>query len=178
MRSHEGEGPKQFEVGFRGYRRQPVDEYVERLHGWLLDSEARAENAVEAATVAVGERASDILRAALAVAEEARVEAEGIKATAVEKAKAEADRLMEDAHREIDALQKTIDGLGVRKGNVLNELGRLQQYLAAASPEGPSRSGPDDDGEDVDEPSMSAISAEPDTHVPSKNGDRPVSSSA
>ena len=65
MRSHEGEGPKQFKVGFRGYRREPVDEYVERLHGWLVDSEARAENAVEAATVAVGERASEILRAAL-----------------------------------------------------------------------------------------------------------------
>jgi len=29
MRSHEGEGPKQFKVGFRGYRRDTVDEYVE-----------------------------------------------------------------------------------------------------------------------------------------------------
>ena len=56
MRSHEGEGPKQFKVGFRGYRREPVDEYVERLHQWLVDSEARAEHAVEAATAAVGER--------------------------------------------------------------------------------------------------------------------------
>ena len=65
MRSHEGEGPKQFKVGFRGYRREPVDEYVERLHQWLVDSEARAEHAVEAATAAVGERASEILRAAL-----------------------------------------------------------------------------------------------------------------
>ena len=67
MRSYEGEGPKQFKVGFRGYRREPVDEYVERLHQWLVDSEARAEDAVEAATAAVGERAAEILRAALGV---------------------------------------------------------------------------------------------------------------
>ena len=61
MRSHEGEGPnpKQFEVGLRGYRREPVDEYVQRLHGWLLDSETRAENAVEAGLYAVWERLSD-----------------------------------------------------------------------------------------------------------------------
>ena len=56
MGSYEGEGPKKFTVGFRGYKREPVDQYVERLHGWLLDSEARAENAVEDATVAVGDR--------------------------------------------------------------------------------------------------------------------------
>jgi cell division septum initiation protein DivIVA len=180
MRSHEGEGPnpKQFEVGLRGYRREPVDEYVQRLHGWLLDSETRAENAVEAATVAVGERASEILRAALAVAEQARLEAEAVKATAVEKAQAEADRLMEDARRQIDELQESIDNLAVRRANVLSELGRLQQYLAAAAPEGASRESEPDEGDDIDEAPMSAISAAPDVDSPSKNGDRPVPSSA
>src|SRR5580658_3927799 len=89
MRSHEGEGPKQFKVGFRGYRRDTVDEYVERLHQWLLDSEARAEHAVEAATAAVGERAAEMLRASLAVVESAEQEAEAMKATAVENAQAE-----------------------------------------------------------------------------------------
>src|ERR1700686_3386988 len=113
MRSHEGEGPKQFDVGFRGYKREPVDQYVERLHGWLLDSEARAENAVEDATVAVGDRASEILRAALEVGEQARLEAEAVKAAAVENAKAEAERRMEDAPRQIDALQQSIDSLAV-----------------------------------------------------------------
>ena len=95
MGSYEGEGPKQFKVGFRGYQREPVDEYVERLHQWLLDSEARAENAVEAATIAVGERAAEILRAALAPATRREQEAEAVKAAAIENAKAEADRMME-----------------------------------------------------------------------------------
>ena len=185
MRSHEGEGPKQFDVGFRGYKREPVDEYVERLHGWLLDSEARAANAVETATVAVGARASEILRAALEVGEQARLEAEAVTAAAVENAQAEADRMMEDAHRQIDALQQSIDSLAVRRANVLSELGRLQQYLAAAAPDGAQRDGEhgvdgevadDVDGE-VDEAQMSAISAEPDAHA-SKNGDRPVASPA
>ena len=176
MRSHEGEGPKQFDVGFRGYKREPVDEYVERLHGWLLDSEARATHAVEAATAAVGERASEILRAALEVGEQARSEAEAVKAEAVENAKAEADAMMEDAHRQIDALQQSIDSLVVRRANVLSELGRLQQYLAAAAPDGAQR---DNDGDDeVDGAQMRAISAEPDTHPSSKNGERPVASTA
>ena len=181
MRSHEGEGPKQFDVGFRGYKREPVDQYVERLHGWLLDSEARAENAVEDATVAVGDRASEILRAALEVGEQARLEAEAVKAAAVENAKAEAERMMEDAHRQIDALQQSIDSLAVRRANVLSELGRLQQYLAAAAPEESPRDAEPEVGyesDETDEVHMSAISAEPDLHTSSKNGERPVASSA
>jgi hypothetical protein len=190
MRSHEGEGPKQFDVGFRGYKREPVDEYVERLHGWLLDSEARAANAVDTATVAVGERASEILRAALEVGERARLEAEAVTAAAVDNAKAEADRMMEDAHRQIDALQQSIDSLVVRRANVLSELARLQQYLAAAAPDGAQRDsepgvddevdgdGADEGADEIDEARMSAISAEPDAHRSSKNGDRPVTSPA
>src|SRR6202163_1943532 len=126
MRSHEGEGPKQFEVAFRGYKRAPVDEYVARLHGWLLDSEARAEHAVAAATTAVGERAAEILRAALEVGEEARAEAEALKVAAVENAQAEPDRVMEEPRQQIEKLQKSIDNLAVRRANVLNELDRLQ----------------------------------------------------
>lgn len=174
MRSHEGEGPKQFEVGFRGYRREPVDEYVERLHQWLLDSEARADNAVEAATEAVGERAAEILRAALAVGEQAKQEAEAVKAAAVENANAEAEAMMEDAHHQIDALQQTIDSLAVRKANVLSELGRLQKYLAAASPDGSRKNTEPVDADiedDVEE--ERAITAEPDAHVSSKNGHQP-----
>ncbi len=175
MRSHEGEGPKQFEVGFRGYRREPVDEYVERLHGWLVDSEARAEDAVEAATVAVGERASDILRAALAVGEKARAEADAVKAEAIENAQAEADRMMRDAHRQIEELQQSIDNLVVRRANVLSELGRLRKYLAAAAPEG----APDtQDDEEIEELAENAMTAEPDLEVVSKNGDHPVAASS
>jgi hypothetical protein len=174
MRSHEGEGSKQFEVGFRGYRREPVDEYVERLHQWLLDSEARADNAVEAATEAVGERAAEILRAALAVGEQAKQEAEAVKAAAVENANAEAEAMMEDAHRQIDALQQTIDSLAVRKANVLSELGRLQKYLAAASPDGSRKNAESADGDiDDDVEEERAMTAAPDAHVNSKNGHQP-----
>lgn len=76
MRSHEAEAPKTFPVVARGYKRDEVDEYVARLHEWLLDSEARAENAVQAATAAVGERVTDILRAAFVAGEQTRKDAE------------------------------------------------------------------------------------------------------
>jgi cell division septum initiation protein DivIVA len=171
MRSHEGEGPKQFKVGFRGYRREPVDEYVERLHQWLVDSEARADQAVEAATVAVGERASDILRAALAVGTQADEEAETLKAAAVENAHAEAERMMKDAHLQIEALQQSIDQLAIRRANVVSELGRLQKYLAGAA--GTPRDIDFSEDDEID----AVMSAEPDTRPTTKNGDRPVSKS-
>ena len=178
MRSHEGGGPKQFGTGFRGYRRRPVDEYVERLHQWLLDSEARAEHAVEAATAAVGDKAAEILRAALAVGEQADQEAEAVKATAIDNARAEADFMMEDAHRQIEALQQSIDNLAVRRANVLSELGRLQKYLAAAAPDGSARAnGRDDEVDEVDDV-HEPMSAAPDGAAPSKNGDRSTAQSA
>jgi cell division septum initiation protein DivIVA len=181
MRSHEGEGPKQFKVGFRGYRRDTVDEYVERLHQWLLDSEARAEHAVETATAAVGDKASEILRAALTVGEQAEQEAEAVKAAAVENAQSEADRMMGDAHRQIQALQQSIDNLAVRRANVVSELGRLQQYLAAAAPDGTPREIDLDaelDAELEDDEPDEAMSAAPDVRPDSKNGDRSVARSA
>jgi hypothetical protein len=188
MRSHEGEGQKTFEVAFRGYQRGPVDEYVTRLHGWLIDSEARAEHAVEAAATAVGERAAEILRAALEVGEQAQAEAEAMKVAAVENAQAEADRVMEEARQKIDELQKSIDRLAVRRANVLNELGRLQQYLAGAAPGG-SADDADGDASEVDseadadeddehELTVSAMSAAPDPEAVFTNGDRPVSPSS
>ncbi|HXQ89988.1 MAG TPA: hypothetical protein VN768_00445 [Acidimicrobiales bacterium] len=174
MRSHEGEGAKQFKIGFRGYRRDTVDEYVERLHGWLMDSESRADNAVETATVAVGERASEILRAALEVGEKARLEAEDVKAAAVHNAQAEADRMMADAHREIAALQQSIDSLIVRRANVVSELGRLQKYLADAAPDRARGDSGPDEFEGVEQ----AMTAEPDVAVALGNGDRPLPKSA
>ncbi len=180
MRSHDGEGPKQFKIGFRGYQRDTVDEYVERLHQWLLDSEARAEHAVEAATAAVGDRAAEMLRASLAVVEQAEQEAEAVKAAAVENAQAEADRMMGDAHRQIDALQQSIDTLAVRRANVVSELGRLQKYLAAAAPGGEARDAEVDGDvdEDEDDEMNEPMSAAPDPRPSSKNGDRSVAQSA
>ena len=45
-------------------------------------------------------------------------------------AKADAERTMEQARQEINALQQTIDELTGRRANAMAELGRLQQYLA------------------------------------------------
>ncbi|HVA03044.1 MAG TPA: hypothetical protein VMU64_04785 [Acidimicrobiales bacterium] len=185
MRSHEGEGPKQFKVGFRGYRRDTVDEYVERLHQWLLDSEARAEHAVETATAEVGDKAAEILRAALSVSEKANQEADAVKAAAVENAQAEADRMMQDAHHQIEALQESIDNLALRRANVLSELGRLQKYLAAAAPDGAARAAQPVEVDDeiaevaeVAEPMSAAPDVAPDVHAVSKNGDRSIARSA
>jgi negative regulator of replication initiation len=137
---------------------------------------------VEAAATAVGERAAEILRAALEVGEQAQAEAEAMKVTAVENAQAEADRVMEEARQKIEELHKSIDRLAVRRANVLNELGRLQQYLAGAAPNGAAddaEAAADEDDEDDDhELTVSAMSAAPDPEAVFTNGDRPVSPSS
>ena len=57
------DGPT-FEVVFKGYERTSVDEYMTRLHEWLLDSEERADQAAQAASEAT--REVDELRRRLA----------------------------------------------------------------------------------------------------------------
>jgi cell division septum initiation protein DivIVA len=114
MRSHEGEGPKTFAVGVRGYNREEVDEYVARLHGWLLDSEARAEDAVQAATASVGERVTQILRASLEAGEQARKDAES-------ESQARLKRTEEQAADIIRAAEQNADGLRRRAETMVRE---------------------------------------------------------
>ena len=123
--------------------------------------------------------AAEILRASLAVGEQAEQEAEAVKAAAVENAQAEADRMMGDAHRQIQALQQSIDTLAVRRANVVSELGRLQKYLAAAAPGGEARDAEIDVDvdEDEDDEMTEPMSAAPDPRPSSKNGDRSVAQS-
>src|SRR5579872_2077129 len=114
MRSHEGEGPITFAVGVRGYNREEVDEYVARLHHWLLDSEARAESAVQAATADVGERVTQILRAALEAGEQARKDAES-------ESQARLKRTEEQAAEVIRAAERDADGLRTRAQAMVRE---------------------------------------------------------
>ncbi len=200
MSKTEAEGPKKFDVVFRGYARGPVDEYVARLHGWLLDSEARADNAVKAAAASVGDRVNDILRTAMEAGEEARqsaeakaakllqeaeerageamrfaerraeqvreraeesareieqakaealaqaerakaealAQAEQAKSAALARAEADAQRRRKEAHDEIEALKHTISQLDEKKQHTLDELARLQAFLAGAPDVGAS----------------------------------------
>jgi cell division septum initiation protein DivIVA len=114
MRSHEGEGPKTFAVGVRGYNREEVDEYVARLHGWLLDSEARADDAVQAATASVGERVTQILRASLEAGEQARKDAES-------ESQARLKRTEEQAADIIRAAEQKAEGLRTRAEATVRE---------------------------------------------------------
>lgn len=61
------EGPE-FAVAMRGYDRAQVDDYLARLHEWLLESQARTARAEEEAAAAV--RTAEDLRQQLVVLEE------------------------------------------------------------------------------------------------------------
>ena len=86
---------------------------------------------------------------------------------------------MADANLQIEALQRSIDKLAVRKANVLSELGRLQKYLADAAPDGtPLHTADTGSPEDADEVDDLGMRAEPDPEAVSKNGGRPVSAAS
>jgi chromosome segregation ATPase len=109
MRTDEIEGPKQFDVAFRGYARGPVDEYVARLHEWAVDCEARAEDALKSATKAVGDRVGDILRTAFEAGEQARLTSEKDAAKLLEEAEKRATEVLRFAERRAEQVGEQAD---------------------------------------------------------------------
>ncbi len=86
-------------------------------------------------------KAADLVRLAEHRAEQLRIqservlrEAEAIKATAVDNARAEAARIVDESRRQSDTLQNYIDGLTEFKTKALGELQRLQEQMASTSP--------------------------------------------
>jgi DivIVA domain-containing protein len=133
MRSHDGEGPKTFAVAARGYKRDEVDEYVARLHEWLLDSEARAENAVQAATAAVGERVTDILRAAFVAGEQTRKDAEHGAAACRTEGEARAAEIVRAAERDAAEVVRSAEGAATDlRGRAEAMVREAEQEKAAA----------------------------------------------
>jgi chromosome segregation ATPase len=125
VRRQGSDGPT-FDVVFKGYERTSVDEYMTRLHEWLLDSEERADQAAQAATDstreaeelrrrladleqralsspeaagAVGERVAHILRSALEAGEAARHHSEEEAAKLLQQAEQRATDVLRAAER-------------------------------------------------------------------------------
>ena len=125
VRRQGSEGPT-FDVVFKGYERTSVDEYMTRLHEWLLDSEERADQSAQAAVEAtreaeelrrrlgdveqralsspeaagaVGERVAHILRSALEAGEAARHHSEEESAKLLQQAEQRATDVLRAAER-------------------------------------------------------------------------------
>jgi DivIVA domain-containing protein len=157
-----------FAVAVRGYDRAQVDDYVGRVLEWLADAERRTVEAEDArhmlqrqvadlrATLATleeragipgpqslhafSEKMAEVMQAAVAAAEELRLQAEreaadrrdAIAAEAqhiVEQANAEAHEIVRRAHRKERAIERNIVDLGTKRAAALSELGRLQRQL-------------------------------------------------
>jgi cell division septum initiation protein DivIVA len=129
------QGPT-FDVVMRGYHRPSVDEYIIRLHEWLLETEDRADRAGRAAADAlaevellrrrlleleqhalqspeaagaVGERVAEILRASLEAGAQARDSAAAQAAKLVGEAEDRATTILETAERRAHRLHATAD---------------------------------------------------------------------
>jgi len=106
LRQQAGEGPR-FEVTFRGYDRNSVDEYLSRLHQMLLESEDQAEDAWQATVGRLGDKAAEFLvemshQVGGQVLDESRANA----AQLLVQAEAEASELVRPAEEHADKLRE------------------------------------------------------------------------
>jgi hypothetical protein len=132
---HPREGPT-FDIVFRGYDRASVDDYVVRLHEWIIASETRAESAAQAAADArveanelhrrlvdleqhalmspeaggaVGERVADILRTSLEAGAQARKTAEAHAARIIEEGQQHATEVVLSAEQRAQRMRERAD---------------------------------------------------------------------
>jgi cell division septum initiation protein DivIVA len=153
------EGPE-FAIAMRGYDRAQVDDYLARLHEWLLESQARTARAEEEAAAAtgaaedlrqqlvvleersfsstpdsikaLGDRVGRILTTAFEAAEDMRTTAEHDSASLVADAKARAAQVLDDAQVEADGL---LEGASRQREAVEQQVAGLAEHRARAEEE-------------------------------------------
>ena len=168
MRRQGTDGPT-FDVVFKGYERASVDEYMTRLHEWLLDSEERADHAAQAAAEAtrdaeelrrrladleqrslsspeaagaVGERVAEILRAALETGEAAQHHAEEESAKLLHQAEQRSTDVLRAAERRAAQLRDAAEReLTTAREKAQAMLNDAEAVVAAASEEARAEAG-------------------------------------
>jgi cell division septum initiation protein DivIVA len=168
VRRQGSDGPT-FDVVFKGYERASVDEYMTRLHEWLLDSEERAEKAAQAASDAsreaeelrrrlneleqraltspeaagaVGERVAQILRAALETGEAARQHSEEEAAKLLQQAEQRSSDVLRAAERRAAQLRDAAESeLTVAREKAEAMLQDAEAVVTSASEEARAEAG-------------------------------------
>lgn len=153
------EGPE-FAIAMRGYDRAQVDDYLARLHEWLLESQARTARAEEQAAAAgraaeelrqqivvleersfsstpdsikaLGDRVGRILTTAFEAAEDMRTTAERDSGTVLAEAEARATQIVEDARLEAEGL---LEDANRRRAAVEQQVSALANHRARAEEE-------------------------------------------
>jgi chromosome segregation ATPase len=168
VRRQGSEGPT-FDVVFKGYERASVEEYMTRLHEWLLDSEERADQSAQAAADAtreaeelrrrladleqralsspeaagaVGERVAHILRSALEAGEVARHHSEEEAAKLLQQAEQRATDVLRAAERRAAQLRDAAEHeLTVARQKSEALLRDAEEVVSAASEEARAEAG-------------------------------------
>lgn len=153
------EGPE-FAVAMRGYDRAQVDDYLARLHEWLLESQARTARAEEEAAAAgrtaeelrqqlivleersfsstpdsikaLGDRVGRILTTAFEAAEDMRTTADHDSRKLVSEAEARAAQIVDDARAEAKGLLEDAER---RRAAVEQQVRALADHRARAEEE-------------------------------------------
>lgn len=160
---HPDQGPE-FATVLRGYDRDQVDEYINRLDSWVQEWRQRAASAessagkarhevselrgqiqaLEERTItsmpqsfeALGDRVGDILKAAFAAADEMRNEASTECTRLVESAQEEAARIIREAEANRDNAQSEVMALVQRREAIIGHLASLRHDLSGLLGEG------------------------------------------
>jgi cell division septum initiation protein DivIVA len=133
MSIRERESPD-FSSSLRGYDRVQVDEYLARIRDYTIQVEERAQTAESAlvqcrrelasapGTVGIPQRLAAILQLANEEAHEIRTRAQADSETTTRQAADEAERTLDDAHQQRDAIQREIDELSSIREELLARL--------------------------------------------------------
>ena len=111
LQPQRADGPS-FEVTFRGYERNSVDEYLAALHQMLLDSEGQVEDTWQAMVRALGDKAAAfILDASQQAGSHVLDESQASAAQLIEDAEQEASEVLRPAHEHAEKLRDEAEAL-------------------------------------------------------------------
>ncbi|GAC1520231.1 MAG: hypothetical protein NVS2B6_03540 [Thermoleophilaceae bacterium] len=119
----------------RGYDRQAVDEYVERMNGLVTELRAThtTDAAVKEALDQVGEETSGILQRAHETADQITSTADAAARARLDEANREADRVCADAEARARALESDTRALWDERGALIEDTRRLAETLLDAA---------------------------------------------
>ncbi len=177
--------PAEFPTAMRGYDRDAVDEYVRYTERLVAELQAvrSPESAVRRALVRAGGQISGVLRRAHETAGEITAKSRSEAEDRLERARVEADELLDTAERRVRDLDADTDRIWLDRQRIMADVEDLSNQLLGLAKQAGERF-PDDDGQppvDQEAPAVTQADGEPaaweqwaDQQAPAEAGATPI----
>jgi cell division septum initiation protein DivIVA len=141
--------PAEFPTAMRGYEREAVDEYVRYTERLVAELQAvrSPESAVRRALVRAGSQISGVLRRAHETAAEITAKSRSEAEDRLERARVEADELIDTAERRVRDLDADTDRIWLDRQRIMADVEDLSNQLLGLARQAGERFPDDDSGE-------------------------------